>query len=202
MQQDQFLNVLDRDEAERRFRAVLDLSPLPAEEIRLQDALNRVLAQDVIAPIDVPSFDRSNVDGFALRAEDTFGAQEEEPRKLCLNSETLATGIIPRHTIATGTATAIATGAIVPRGADAVVMIEHTDSAGQTLMVRRPITPGANITFAGTDIGRAETVLWSGDLLTSRETGVLAALGIAHVSAGRPPRGALLSTGRGLIPPA
>ena len=73
MQQDQFLNVLDRDEAERRFRAVLDLSPLPAEEIRLQDALNRVLSQNVVAPIDVPSFDRSNVDGFALRAEDTFG---------------------------------------------------------------------------------------------------------------------------------
>src|SRR5580704_17660832 len=72
--QEQFLDVIDRDEAERRFRAVLDLRPLPGEMVLLAEALNRVLAQDVQAPIDVPSFDRSNVDGFAVRAEDTFGA--------------------------------------------------------------------------------------------------------------------------------
>ena len=79
MQQEQFLNVVDRDEAERRFRAVLDLRPLEAEEIALASALARVLARDVVAPVDVPSFDRSNVDGFAVRAEDTFGACEDRP---------------------------------------------------------------------------------------------------------------------------
>src|SRR5438132_2986701 len=201
MQQEQFLHVIDRDEAERRFHAALDLSPLPAEEIQLQDAFNRVLAQDVVAPIDVPSFDRSNVDGFAVRAEDTFGAQEEIPRKLQLNSETLAPGFQPRQTIAAGTATAIATGAIVPRGADAVVMIEQTDSAGQTLSVRRPATPGANITFAGTDIGRGETVLWRGDLFTSRESGMPAALELGQVSVQRRTRVAILSTGDEIIRP-
>src|SRR5438445_9146247 len=201
MQQDQFLNVIDRDEAERRFRAVLDLSPLPGEEVPLEEALGRVLAHDIVAPIDVPGFDRSNVDGFAVRAEDTFGASEEETRSLSLNSEVLATGIVPRQAVTPGTATAIATGAIVPRGADAVVMIEHTDSTGQTLIVRRPATPGANITFAGTDIGRGETVLRAGELLTSRETGVLAALGIARVPVVRRPRVAIISTGDELVAP-
>src|ERR1700682_1073369 len=116
MRQDQFLDVIDRDEAERRFRAVLDLRPLPAEEVALAAALGRVLARDVVAPLDVPSFDRSNVDGFAVRAEDTFGASEEEPRVLHLNAEVLATGMAPRVPLTPGTATFIATGAVIPRG--------------------------------------------------------------------------------------
>jgi putative molybdopterin biosynthesis protein len=200
MQQDQFLDVIDRDEAERRFRAALDLRPLSAEDIPLADALGRVLAVDVVAPLDVPGFDRSNVDGFAVRAEDTFGASEETPCTLRLNGETLATGIEPRQTVEPGTATAIATGAIVPRGTDAVVMIEYTDSEAGRLMVRRPVAPGANITFAGTDIGRGETVLRRGELLTSRETGVLAALGLAQIAVVRRPRVAIISTGDEIIP--
>ena len=127
MQQDQFLNVIDRDEAERRFRAALDLRPLEAEEVPLPEALGRVLAGDVVAPLDVPSFDRSKVDGFAVRAEDTFGAAEDRPVRLRLNREVLATGMVPAETVLPGTATAIATGAVVPRGADAVVMVEYTD---------------------------------------------------------------------------
>jgi putative molybdopterin biosynthesis protein len=201
MQQDQFLDVIDRDEAERRFRAVLDLRPLDAENVPLAAALGRVLAQDVLAPLDVPSFDRSNVDGFAAHAADTFGASEEEPRSLSLNPETLATGVVPAHPVKLGSATLIATGAVVPRGADAVVMIEHTDIRESLLLVRRPVTPGANITFAGTDIGRGETVLRRGELLSSRETGVLAALGLERVSVVRRPRVAILSTGDELIPP-
>jgi putative molybdopterin biosynthesis protein len=201
MQQDQFLDVIDRDEAERRFRAALDLRPLSAEEVALAEALGRVLAADVVAPLDVPGFDRANVDGFAVRAEDTFGANEDEPRTLRLNSEILATGVEPRQAVEPGTATAIATGAIVPRGADAVVMIEYTDAAAGRLTVRRPVAPGENITFAGTDIGRGETVLRRGELLTSRETGVLAALGLARVAVVRRPRVAVLSTGDEIVPP-
>jgi putative molybdopterin biosynthesis protein len=201
MEQDQFLDVIDRDEAERRFHAALDLRPLEAEEVSLAEALNRVLAGDVVAPVDVPSFDRSNVDGFAVRAEDTFGASEEKPRWLRLNLEVLATGVTPKTSIGPGTASTIATGAIVPRGADAIVMIEYTDSRDSTLFVRRPATPGMNITFAGTDIGRGETVLRRGEVLTSRETGVLAALGLNAGSVVRRPRVAVLSTGDELIPP-
>jgi putative molybdopterin biosynthesis protein len=201
MQQDQFLDVIDRDEAERRFRAVLDLRPVGAEDIPLGEALGRVLAGDVAAPVDVPGFDRANMDGFAVRAEDTFGASEHDPRVLRLTGEVLATGVVPRLTVVRGTATVIATGAMRPRGADAVVMIEDTDTRGDILVVRRPAAPGANITFAGTDIGRGETVLRRGQVLTSRDTGVLAALGLARVAVLRRPRVAIVSTGDELLPP-
>src|SRR5207253_10088376 len=201
MKQDQFLDVIDRDEAERRFRAVLDLRPLPAEEVPLDEALGRILARDVIAPLDVPSFDRSNVDGFAVRAQDTFGASEQEARALRLNAEVLATGVLPHEMIAPGTATTIATGAVIPRGADAVVMVEHTDVIDQALVVRRPATPGANITLAGTDISRGETILRHGEPLTARETGGLAALGLTRVPVVRRPRVASLRTGGEVLVP-
>src|SRR5437867_3888867 len=99
MQQDQFLTVIDRDEAERRFHAVLDLRPLEAEDVLLEEALGRILGSDVIAPIDVPGFDRSNVDGFAVRATDTFGASEDRPAKLQLFEETLLPGKLPTESV-------------------------------------------------------------------------------------------------------
>jgi putative molybdopterin biosynthesis protein len=201
MQQQQFLDVIDRDEAERRFRGVLDLRPLPAESIPLSVALGRVLAANVIAPVDVPGFDRANVDGFAVRAQDTFGAAEERPVRLLLSAEVLATGIVPTSAIQSRTATLIATGAVVPRGADTVVMVEYTDVDGPNLLLRRPAAPGANITFAGTDISRGETVLRKGERLTARETGVLAAVGLAEVSVVRRPRVAIISTGDEIIAP-
>jgi putative molybdopterin biosynthesis protein len=201
MRQEQFLDVIDRDEAERRFRAALDPRPLPAEEVSLEEALGRVLATDVVAPLDVPNFDRSNVDGFAVRAEDTFGAGEDHPATLRLNPGVITPGAAPARPVGPGTATTLATGAAVPRGADAVVMVEYTDAEGDRLTVRRPAAPGANATFAGTDIGRGETVLRRGEVLTSRETGVLAALGLPRVAVVRRPRVAILSTGDELVPP-
>src|SRR5262252_11098286 len=95
--QQQFLDVIDRDEAERRFRAALDLRPLEEETVPLSEALGRVLADDVVAPLDVPSFDRSNVDGFAVQAADTFGASEDRPRSLRLNPEQLPNGVAPTY---------------------------------------------------------------------------------------------------------
>ncbi len=199
--QQQFLEVIDREEAQERFRRAVAHRPLGSEEVSLDEALGRVLAEDVVAAGDVPSFDRSNYDGYAVRAEDTFGATEESPRRLELLPEVLATGVVPRGTVRPGTAMQIATGGMIPRGADAVVMVEHTDVESGTLVVRRPVTPGFGITFAGTDIARGETVLRRGELLTSRETGVLAALGAARVKVWRRPRVAILSTGDEIIPP-
>jgi putative molybdopterin biosynthesis protein len=199
--QTQFLTVLDRDEAERRFRAVLVLSPLGVEEVALAEALGRVLGEDVIAPTDVPAFDRSNVDGYAVRAEDTFGAEEESPRELRLTGESLEPGRMPGHSVEPGTATLLATGAMLPRGADAVVMVEYADEAGERVRLTRPVAPGANVTFAGTDIGRGELVLRRGHMLTSRETGVLAALGLDRVPVVRRPRVAIVSTGNELVAP-
>jgi molybdopterin molybdotransferase/putative molybdopterin biosynthesis protein len=200
-EQDQFLDVIDRDEAERRFHAVLDLRPLGEEVVPLNGALGRVLGQDVAAPVDVPFFDRSNVDGYAVRAADTFGALEERARRLRINDESIAAGVVPRTEVRPGTATVIATGGMLPRGADAVVMVEHTAVSGDEVQVLRPVAPGNAISFAGSDIGRGEFVLRRGEVLSSRETGVLAALGIASVTVYRRARVAIVSTGDELIAP-
>ena len=118
MKQQQFLEVLDRDEAERRWRAVVGGDALGSESALLEEALGRILAEDVRSAVDVPGFDRSNMDGFAIQAADTFGASEEEPVRLRLNDEILATGIAPQIEVTAGTATVIATGGMFPRGAD------------------------------------------------------------------------------------
>src|SRR5262245_44454886 len=139
--QQQFLTVIDRDEALRRFRSHLDLSPLGAETVPLSDAHQRVLAGDLRAPVDVPGFDRSNVDGFAVRAEDTFGASEDNPVSLALHPVAVGAGVPPGVEVASGRAVAVATGAVVPRGASAVVMIEHTDVRDGRLVLTRPAAP-------------------------------------------------------------
>jgi molybdopterin molybdotransferase/putative molybdopterin biosynthesis protein len=200
-EQDQFLEVLDRDTAEKRWWDWLRPEVLAAEDIPLASALGRVLARDVIAEIDVPPFDRSNVDGFAVQAQDTFGASDEAPRALAINPEEVATGFVPRVSVEAGTATPIATGGVVPRGADAVVMIENTYLAGNRVCITRPGAPGAAITFAGTDIARGERILRQGALLTARETGTLAAIGTASVRVVRKPRVAIVSTGDEIVAP-
>jgi putative molybdopterin biosynthesis protein len=199
--QEQFLHVLDRDEAERRFRAAIDPTPRGVDTVLLDAVLGRVLAADVISPVDVPSFDRSNVDGFAVVSENTFGASEEVPRCVRLGDETIHTGVVPRTVIRPGTAVSIATGGMVPRGADAVVMVEHAETHGRELRIAKAVTAGSGVSFAGTDITAGETVLRRGQLLTSRDTGVLAAIGIARVAVWRKPIVAILSTGDEIIAP-
>ena len=203
MKQQQFLEVLDRDEAERRWLEAIDARPVGVERVPLGDALRRVLAEDVRAEVDVPGFDRSNMDGFAVRAADTFGASEAEPIRLRRNAETIPTGVAPREEVTTGTTSTIATGGMLPRGADAVVPVEYTDldDEGETVVIRRPAVPGAAVSFAGTDVGMGETVVFSGTRLTSRETGVLAAIGRDEVDVVRRPRVAILSTGDEIVQP-
>jgi len=214
MTQQQFLNVIDCDEARRKFRDAIDLRPLDVEEVPLDAALGRVLAGDCVAAVDVPSFDRSNYDGYAVRAEDTYRAREEDPRRLQVLDEVLSTGIVPQDELTPGAAMAIATGGMLPRGADAVVMVEHTEveraqgdrtpfSGGAPpramLLVTRPATPGFGVSFAGTDIAAGETVLWRGQVISSRESGVLAAIGVHTVSVWRRPLVAIISTGNEII---
>jgi putative molybdopterin biosynthesis protein len=201
VKQAQFLEVLDRDEAERRWRAAIDAVPLAPERVPLERALGRVLAEDVVAEVDVPGFDRANMDGFAVRAQDSFGASEEAPVRLRLGPESIPTGVVPRAEVEPGCAATIATGGMLPRGADAVVPVEHTDVEAGAVVVRRAQVPGGAVSFAGTDIGRGETVLFRGTKLTSRETGLLAAIGRAAVSVVRRPRVAILSTGDEIVAP-
>ncbi len=203
--QQQFLEVIDREEAAARFQSHLSLEPLGLETVPLTAALDRVLAREVKAGIDVPAFDRASVDGFAVRAADTFGSTEEKPCLVAINAEVLAPGVVPGLTVRPGTATPIATGGMLPRGADAVVMIEHTELSGDKdrllLEIRKPALPGQFIAFTGTDVANGETLLRRGHLLSSREIGVLAAIGRAQVEVYRRPRVAILSTGDEIIAP-
>src|SRR6516162_675946 len=203
--QEQFLEVVDRDEATARFQQHLTMRPLGAETIPLSEALGRILASAVVADVDVPGFDRSSVDGFAVRANDTTGASERQPKSLMLNDEILTPGTVPAIPVLPGTATLIATGGMVPRGADAVVMVEHTDTRDQgsttVIDVRRAVVSGQFIAFAGSDLARGETVLRAGQVLTSREIGMLAAVGTAAVAVWQRPRVAIISTGDEIIAP-
>lgn len=201
--QSQFLDVIARDEATARFRSHLRMAPLGRESVTLAQALGRVLAADVYADVDVPGFDRSNVDGFALRAGDTIGAAEEDARTVALTGEVLAPGVAAATVVRPGMATMIATGGMVPRGADAVVMVEHTETSDdrRQLFVTRAAVPGENVSYAGTDIARGETVLREGQLLTSREIGALAAIGHDTAVVYRRPRVAVFSTGDEIVAP-
>ncbi|MAD82342.1 MAG: molybdopterin biosynthesis protein [Deltaproteobacteria bacterium] len=207
MKQQQFLNLATAEEAEERFWEAVQPQPLGEELVMLEDAHGRILACDIVARHNVPYFDRSNFDGFALRAEDTFGAQETAPILLTLNPEILACGVVPQEDVAPGTATTISTGGVLPRGADGVVMIENTfpfknaEPAENMIQVLKPIVPNAGVSLAGSDIGAGEVVLRIGELLGYRETGTLAALGEANVSVWRRPKVAVISTGDELIAP-
>src|ERR1700724_2048835 len=203
--QEQFLDVVDRDTATARFHRHLKLRPLGAETVPLSQALRRVWGRANIADVDVPGFDRASVDGFAVRADETVGASERTPKALALNGEILTSGAVPHLTVAPGTATLIATGGMVPRGADAVIMVEHTETRDDddTIMleVRQAAAAGQFIAFAGSDLARGETVLRAGQILTSREIGMLAAVGCAAVEVWRRPRVAIISTGDEIVAP-
>ena len=202
--QEQFLEVVSAEEARVRFERHLDLTPLPAEAVALADARTRVLAHDVVAAVDAPPFDRSNVDGFAVRAADTVGASDGNPKVLTLNDEVIACGHAPVVAVAPGTCTAIATGGVIPRGADAVVMIEQTElieDGSPRIELRRAAAPGQFVSYAGSDIARGETLLRRGTHIGAREIGMLAACGLDCIEVVRRPKVAVLSTGDELVEP-
>jgi molybdopterin biosynthesis enzyme len=130
LDQDQFLAILSREDALGRFEGALFPRPIPSEQRPLADVLGCALAQDIVAPIDVPPFDRSNVDGFAVRSSDLASASEATPVRVMLNDEVIACGTAPIRPVLSGIATSIATGGPLPRGADAVIMVEHTQPVG------------------------------------------------------------------------
>src|SRR6202158_2283064 len=200
--QDQFLTILSREDALARFEAALFPRAIPSEPRRLSDALGCALAQDIVAPIDVPPFDRSNVDGFAVRSTDLAAASEAPAIRVMLNDEVIACGTAPTRPVLSGTATSIATGGPVPRGADAIVMVEHPQPAGpRAIEIRRAASPGQFVSYAGSDIARGEALLRAGTMIGSREIGMCAACGIAQGAVARRPRVAVISTGDELVQP-
>lgn len=200
--QKQFLTILSREEALARFEAALFPWSVPTEKRSLAEALGLALAEDVAAQVDIPPFDRSNVDGFAVRAADLVAASDLQPVRLMLNRETIACGSVPQLAVLPGTATAIATGGPLPRGADAIVMVEYTQPAeGGAIEVRRAVSPGQFVSTAGSDMARGEVVLRAGSVIGAREIGILAACGTPQVTVARKLRVAVLSTGDELVQP-
>ena len=200
-QQEQFLQVLSRDAAEAAFVAALRPRPLGLEELGFDLLLGRVLGCDIAAPVDAPPFDRAVVDGFAVRAADLFDASDVAPVRLRLNAEVIHCGTAPGLPVTPGTATPIATGGPIPRGADAVVMIEHTEPEGDGIAVARALAPGTFISFAGSDIARGQTSLRKGVVIGAREVAMLAAVGLDRAPVWRRPRVGVLSTGDELLQP-
>lgn len=201
MKQDQFLSVAGREEALARFETVLAAAPLGIETVPLAAALGRVVAENIVPAIDVPPFDRSTMDGFAVRAGDVAAASDTTPVVLGLTGEVIACGVAPKRALTAGVASVIATGGPIPRGADAVVPIEWTEPAADGVAVRRAVAGGQNIANAGSDIGRGEVILRRGTVIGSREIGLMAACGIGEVAVWRRPRVAVISTGDELVAP-
>ena len=170
------------------------------ESVPLEEALGRVLAEDVVSPIDVPPFDRATVDGYAVKAEDTFMASESEPVRLKVIGEVHA-GDAPALKPGRGEAVYISTGASLPEGTDAVIQFEDVERVGDEILVFKPAYPTMGVMKAGVDIGKGKPLLRKGTRLTFKETALLSAVGIAKVPVFRRPKVAVISTGSEIIPP-
>ena len=196
------------------------------DRVPLAEARGRVLVSRIDADLDVPGFDRASLDGYALRARDTFGADEAEPARLELVGEVHA-GEEPDVDVGEGEAVEISTGAVMPPGADAMVPVERTDRAepdstdgassaerrsadghaaeprddGTDVLVRTSVAPGDNVMFAGADVAAGERALGPGTRITPRDIGLLSALGIEEVPVRARPRVGIVSTGDELVRP-
>ncbi|MFB6102386.1 MAG: molybdopterin biosynthesis protein [Haloplanus sp.] len=177
----------------------LDLEPA-TETVPLDEARERVLAERIDATLDVPGFDRASMDGYAVRARDTFGADEADPVVLDRVGVVHA-GAEPEVEVSERTCAEISTGAVMPPGADAVVMVERTDEVDGGVAFRTSVAPGDNVMVAGADVAAGSRALGPGTLLTPREIGLLSALGVDQVPVrGRPTVG-IVSTGDELVRP-
>ncbi len=193
------LHVKTPDEVLRLIGAQFPPS-LEAERVPLKLACGRILSETIVSREYVPDFDRSTVDGFAVRAGDTFGSSDAIPAVLTLSGE-IEMGQPARESLRAGCAVAVPTGGAVPASADAVVMLEYTEDYGDgTIGVTRPAAPGENMIFRGDDVRPGDTVLERGRRLLPPDIGALAALGAARVPVFRRPVVGILSTGDELVP--
>ncbi|RMF19255.1 MAG: molybdopterin molybdenumtransferase MoeA, partial [Deltaproteobacteria bacterium] len=178
---------LDLIPSERAYELIAGFAPLEVERLDPRKACGRVLAEDVTAPEDVPHFDRSNMDGYAVRAEDTAGASEHSAVLLRL-AGSVAMGTEATVAVSAGTAVQVSTGAMLPPGADAVVMVEDTEEEGADMIaVRRPVVSGENLIRAGEDVRRGAVVATRGKRLGGSDVGALMGLGVTEVAVHRSP---------------
>ena len=198
------MTLLSVEEARERILSRFD--PVDIESIPLADAANRILARDIAAESDLPSFDNSSMDGFAVRSSDVLDVNSASPRRLRVIAD-IPAGSFPTITLSPGEAARIMTGAQLPAGADAVVPVEDTDfdnrDAGSAppefVKIRKPFKTGDNVRPRGMDLRSGDTVLRKGRILKPQDTGLLAMLGWAQVDVYRIPRVALFSSGDELL---
>lgn len=193
---------------EAQQRILTYFSAVSTELVPLDQASQRVLAQDIISPIDLPPFPNSSMDGFAVQSSDVASASLENPVTLEIVAN-LPAGIVPGFEVTPGKTSRIMTGAYLPQGADAVVPIENTSAYDRAaaeaspgrVQIYRPVAPGAYVRPLGQDIHQGQKVLEAGQRLTAQAVGLLASLGISQIPVYRLPRVALFSSGDELIPP-
>lgn len=195
----EFFNVVTVSEALAGFRPSRRTN---IESVPLQQALGRVVAIDVTATDALPGFPRATVDGFAVRAADTYGASEGLPSYFTL-AGAVRMGAAPTVTVAAGTCVAIPTGAVIPDGADSVVMVEYTaETMKGTIEVTRPVAPGAGLVRADEDVAAGAVLVHAGRPLRAAELGLLAAAGVATVAVHARPKVAIISSGDEVVPPS
>ena len=176
-----------------------DIKPLGVQTVSITNTLNRVLARDIVSTEDMPGFQRSTVDGYALDARDTFGASESLPAPLVIVGE-VKMGQVPDFGIKRGQCALISTGGMLPQGADAVVMVEYSQRIEETVVeITRPVSPLENVILADDDVKEGQTILHKGTLLRAQDLGVLSGLGIEVVEVFRRPRAAIISTGEEVV---
>jgi len=196
-----FHKLVTPEEALEKLAKYIELKPLGTEEVSLEEALGRVLAEDVVAKVNSPPFDRSTVDGYAVRSVDVAGARENAPVKLKVIGSVEA-GEIPSVNIGQGEAVEVATGAPIPSGADAVVMVEFTRKIGENVIeVFKAVPPGGNVSQTATDVMVGEIIAYKGTVITPQIIGALAASGIDRVLVYKKPKVAIISTGNELVKP-
>ncbi|MFC1826500.1 gephyrin-like molybdotransferase Glp [Thermodesulfobacteriota bacterium] len=177
------------------------LPPCPARKVTLtlEDALERICAGDIISPENLPPYPRSTMDGYAVRAKDTFGASEKLPAYLELSGEVLM-GDFPVKGPPQGACYAIATGGILPPGADSVVMLEHTVAIDDSMIeVTQSVATGVNVINVGEDIGLDEILLSSGHLIRPQDVGLLSGVGLISIEVFRRVRVGIISTGDEIV---
>jgi len=193
-----FRKLVSVDEAKRILAKNLKPNPAGKEFVPLSEAYSRVLATDIVSSLAIPPFNRSTVDGYAVRAADTFGAEEDCPVGLKLVGK-VNVGEPSGIKVERGKTAEIVTGAPIPVGTDAVVMGEYTAQKDKDVLVRQSVSLGENVMKAGSDIRKGEIVLKKGAVLSPHEIGVLAAIGSAEVEVYKRPRVAIFSTGAEVV---
>jgi molybdopterin molybdotransferase len=199
-------DMLGRDElitVDKALELLLRHAPFKIPEefaLPLEESYGYILSGDIVSPEDLPSFSRTTVDGFAVNAADTFGATEGMPAYLNIKGE-IKMGDRPRFVLNKGEAAKISTGGMLPQGADAALMFEHTQQVDEKMIeALRPVSPGEHVIRAGEDAKTGETILKKGRRLRSQDIGALAGLGIAMVKVYKKPKVSVISTGDEIVP--